>query len=462
MADNPYVNKVDLADGSTLIDLTGDTATESDVVRGKTFHLSSGATGTGSMDVAGSITDAEVDSVLADSAPTGTASLRLSQLTRFFAGLKNKFTNTKVKGDAETDYRTGNVNITPANIGALSLAGGTMTGDGGIQFPTASGNNKSNNYISAGGGYSTGSGKNGLKVLSCEQSDCSSGLGQDLTGTSSYELDIVAGCAPSDNSVGSIVFAKHDSANSPSTYTKLAWLDMSGNLNARQYFTTRSQFYFDKNVSVTGNISLTGVLNGGAVIIPHSGGNYNEGLRINRYASGNWAVLTIGCSPDTTAGIEDYGWFIASPPTSNGRQLRISHNTSGEGTYFFSESSGNTVGLNVNGKMRFRRVLTTSESNGTTYLSDYAYNYNHMRIFYRTSDSTPKYASIDVDSPNGKNVALISGHSNSSGSGNIKTKVVTISGSTITTVGAHEIYVNGGGSWNSGFIYITRVEAWNE
>lgn len=36
---------------------------------------------------------------------------------------------TGVKGDAETSYRTGNVNITPANIGALALTGGTVTGE---------------------------------------------------------------------------------------------------------------------------------------------------------------------------------------------------------------------------------------------------------------------------------------------------------------------------------------------
>jgi len=34
-----------------------------------------------------------------------------------------------VKGDAESTYRTGNVNLTPANIGALALSGGEMTGD---------------------------------------------------------------------------------------------------------------------------------------------------------------------------------------------------------------------------------------------------------------------------------------------------------------------------------------------
>ena len=35
---------------------------------------------------------------------------------------------TGVKGNAESSYRTGNVNLTPANIGALALSGGTMTG----------------------------------------------------------------------------------------------------------------------------------------------------------------------------------------------------------------------------------------------------------------------------------------------------------------------------------------------
>ena len=40
---NQYVNKV-IYGGNTLIDLTGDTATASDVLTGKTFHDKSGAT----------------------------------------------------------------------------------------------------------------------------------------------------------------------------------------------------------------------------------------------------------------------------------------------------------------------------------------------------------------------------------------------------------------------------------
>ena len=46
MANNQYVNKV-IYGGNTLIDLTGDDVTVSDVLSGKKFHLPSGAEGTG-------------------------------------------------------------------------------------------------------------------------------------------------------------------------------------------------------------------------------------------------------------------------------------------------------------------------------------------------------------------------------------------------------------------------------
>lgn len=46
MANNQYINKV-VYGGNTLIDLTGDDVTASDVLSGKKFHLPSGAPGTG-------------------------------------------------------------------------------------------------------------------------------------------------------------------------------------------------------------------------------------------------------------------------------------------------------------------------------------------------------------------------------------------------------------------------------
>lgn len=55
---------------------------------------------------------------------------------------------TGVKGDAEQSFRTGNVSITPANIGAVALTGNTITGD--IQRKqTEIDASKANNNISA-------------------------------------------------------------------------------------------------------------------------------------------------------------------------------------------------------------------------------------------------------------------------------------------------------------------------
>lgn len=58
MANNEYCNKVVLADGRTLIDLTGDDATAADVLYGKKFHLKSGASATGSCTYDSDTTDA--------------------------------------------------------------------------------------------------------------------------------------------------------------------------------------------------------------------------------------------------------------------------------------------------------------------------------------------------------------------------------------------------------------------
>lgn len=59
MASNPYVNKVVLADGTTLIDLTGDDVTAGDVLYGIKFHLPSGAQGTGSCTYDADTSDAD-------------------------------------------------------------------------------------------------------------------------------------------------------------------------------------------------------------------------------------------------------------------------------------------------------------------------------------------------------------------------------------------------------------------
>lgn len=77
------INKVE-ANGETLIDLTSDNVTADTLVSGRTAHLASGAQVTGTFEPV-----------------------------------------TGVKGNAESTYRKGNVNLTPANIGAATSEQGT-------------------------------------------------------------------------------------------------------------------------------------------------------------------------------------------------------------------------------------------------------------------------------------------------------------------------------------------------
>ena len=51
MADNPYVNKVQLADGSTIMDISSDTVTPQTLLSGYTAHRSSGAAITGTVTI---------------------------------------------------------------------------------------------------------------------------------------------------------------------------------------------------------------------------------------------------------------------------------------------------------------------------------------------------------------------------------------------------------------------------
>lgn len=49
MAENPYINKVQMADGTVLMDLTQDTVTSEHMLVGTTAHSCSGATTFGSI-----------------------------------------------------------------------------------------------------------------------------------------------------------------------------------------------------------------------------------------------------------------------------------------------------------------------------------------------------------------------------------------------------------------------------
>lgn len=73
---NPYINKI-IYGGNTLIDLTGDTISQSDVINSKTFHSASGAVLTGTCTYDADTSDA-----------TATASEILASKTGYVAGAK--------------------------------------------------------------------------------------------------------------------------------------------------------------------------------------------------------------------------------------------------------------------------------------------------------------------------------------------------------------------------------------
>jgi hypothetical protein len=112
-----------------------------------------------------------------------------------------------------------------SNLGGLSTSGGTLTGP--ITYPTTQSAGLTSNYISAGGGYSPNTGKYGVKLICCDQADCQTGLGQDLTALpGGYELSI-AGGRNGNGDTGYISFAMH-SVNSTS-YDRLGYFDNGGN-----------------------------------------------------------------------------------------------------------------------------------------------------------------------------------------------------------------------------------------
>lgn len=131
----------------------------------------------------------------------------------------------------------------------LSLSGGTMTG-GYIAFPNAYGTNNASApyYVSAGAGYSPTAGKYGVKLVCCDQGDCQSGLGQDLSNRDGgYDLSIVGGTSTQGH--GTISFVTHP-VNSRS-YTTLG------------YFTESADLYVSRNISASGKITAGGVITAG-------------------------------------------------------------------------------------------------------------------------------------------------------------------------------------------------------
>lgn len=99
-------------------------------------------------------------------------------------------------------------------------------------------------------------------------------------------------------------------------------------------------------------------------------------------------------------------------------------------------------------------------TNGNVTLSYSSADYNHCIIFFRTNDSDTPESSVRIDNPNGKTAMLMGIQPYTSSSCYIKSKKVTISGTSITNVNYSQVQLRSSNYptvSNDNNVYITKV-----
>ena len=106
-------------------------------INGKTYKLTGATLATAIESIGSFVTNSDVVTTTADGLMLSTDKVKLNGIA---AGAQVN-TLTGVKGNAESSYRTGNVNLTPAHLGSVAKSGDTMTGgitlDTGKDYTTA-------------------------------------------------------------------------------------------------------------------------------------------------------------------------------------------------------------------------------------------------------------------------------------------------------------------------------------
>ena len=271
------------------------------------------------------ITKAMVTSALGYTPPTSD--------TNTWRGIQDNLTSTST-----TDSLSANQGRV-LNSNKLDKSGGTMTGP--LIYANTSGNNKSSNYISAGGGYSTGSGRLGLKIVAIDQSDAQMGMGVDLTG-GPYELTVATGRS-SDTGTSKIVFATHTSGTT--AYKTLATLSSSAAATPTATFNVNGTIQ-ENGTSLSDKYQAKGTYLTSSSIVKVNGSAQSSSTTIYAPTSAgeNTQILISngGGSPS---------WF--SLKTVNGNSLI------GSGNVQISGGSGGGVTLYWSGRSTLSRLTTT-------------------------------------------------------------------------------------------------------
>lgn len=186
-----------------------------------------------------------------------------------------------VKGDGSLDSTS---YATATSLGNyLPLTGGTMTGK--IDFANTTANNLTNHYISAGGGYGTGSGRLGLKLVTLDQTNAQMGFGVDLTGLT-YEHTIVTS-RNSDTSTSYITFATHTAGTV--SYKQLGYFKASDYTNPVVTFKVNGAINADSGV-INGHFKVANTEGALGTLLLSTGTATNK-PRIRFEGDGSWGYL---------------------------------------------------------------------------------------------------------------------------------------------------------------------------
>lgn len=249
------------------------------------------------------------------------------------------------------------------------------------------------------------------------------------------------------------------------------------NFSFVRYAPTSSDIIFNGEFlyySSFGNISNTPVVkwkldDGSYNTIPSS--NYsidttNHKLTITNYRLSNALVYTsVG---QFTIYIEDKltSNFVTSENGKVGRGIPTfdagEYDLKINGKLYLADQDGqNPVEIKQGNIERVLYNDTNGGTNGNVTLSDSASNYDYMEIYFRSNDGVDHTASQKIYSPDGKKTYLIfwylfdttSDHSNY-----VKTKKISINGTTISVLNHTEVFIGGSTSSNgNNMIWITRV-----
>lgn len=323
------------------------------------------------------------------------------------------------------------------NVGYVTIAGDqTITGakvfSAPISKPIDSSAAATSNYISAGGGYSVNSGKYGVKLLCCDQSDCQTGLGQDLAGLSGgYELSVAGGTSAS--GYGYISFVSHP-VNS-TAYRRLGYFHDNGGFVSFNVDGTINANKFGNIVTACG---ASIVDNGTYVDWKHP----SSGLQLQLHP--DWTVLGYNNADNgkstyidgTNVIIRTAGWAEAATFNSNGLTLStlIVKGASGNATLKMDGSS-----LSIDQELKLIKGGSSDICTGiaTAFKANLAQTTNLIanKIIMGTNSGQAstlpiefcKYTSISDTAPSGL-TTLMSLDTN----GNLDVKSLTIGGITLS------------------------------